>query len=102
MSCYWVVRTKGTLPQVTDSSAWRGQTEDTPALDRASHANSVEHSQSAPSVHLGQGGKHTNLEIHPKSSTPTDTSMPAGHIFGNLKHHSAYKRGYSVKLSSRS
>lgn len=100
MSGYWVVRTKGTLPQVPVSHAWRGQTEDTPVQNRASHAKSVEHSQSAPSVHPGQGLEHTNLENCPKSSTPAVSLMPAGHTSRGHPSKHAYKRGYSVKLRS--
>ncbi len=56
-------------PQPPVSRAQHRPTGETPAIYRASHANSVEHPQSAPSVHLGQGGKGSNLGIWPKSST---------------------------------
>jgi hypothetical protein len=87
-----------TVPQLTLLRAWRGQTEVTPAMDRASHANYIEHPQSAPSVHSGQGGKHLNLENCPKSSTSPGAPMPPSHRSGNPDSNHAYKRRYSVKL----
>ena len=86
-----------TVPQPTLLRAWRGQTEVTPAVDRASHANYIEHPQSAPSVHPGQGGKHFNLKNCPKSSTSTDMPMPPSHRAGNQDSTHAYICMDSVK-----
>lgn len=90
------------IPQVMFSRAWRGQSEVTPAMDRASHANYIEHLQSAPSVHPGQGGKHLNLENCPKSSTSTGTPMPPSHRTSDQETIHAYECTHSVKLAGRS
>jgi hypothetical protein len=86
------------IPQLTLLRARRGQTEETPAVDRASHANYIEHLQSAPSVHPGQGGKYLNLVNCPKSSTSPGTPMPPSHHSDDQDSNHAYKRRYSVKL----